>query len=222
VAYARTRRDEVKLPSEIVVQPTIIYGRPGERVPHTGKWVVDNFVGFENWLEKDDIFPQGQVSGMAEATFRDDAVFRFTLDSKPSPSLPATPPKATAKPKVPAKAAEAPPAEIQPAEAPPKPEHPYKGKRFVSGETCPCNGVWQVVDSEKASLVWANPVQRGLAESKFMVKGNPFPERMVRHTKPREVEVKSGLFSKKTVQEFDYLDRVHWVLSPDEIDNYRG
>ena len=92
----------------------------------------------------------------------------------------------------------------------------------MSGENCPCNGVWQVVDSEKASLVWANPAQRRLAESKFMVKGNPFPERLVRHTKPREVEVKSGLFSKKTVQEFDYLDRVHWVLSPEEIENYRG
>jgi hypothetical protein len=169
------------------------------------------------------------ISGMAEATFRDDAVFRFTLDGPAPVTFPEPPPARTPIPYEEfdenVYLADMPPELLLDhgsVEPPVKPEHPYKGKRFTSGETCPCNGVWQVVDSEKASLVWANPVQRGLAESKYVIKGNPFPERLVRHTKPREVEVKSGLFRKKTVQEFDYLDRVHWVLSPEEIENYRG
>jgi hypothetical protein len=93
-------------------------------------------------------------------------------------------------------------------------EHPMQGRRFTSGDVCPC-------DADYRPLPYAEH-EEVLESKRHIKKGEVFPEMMVRHTKPREVIIKTGLFSKKTEQEFDYLGKVVWRLHPDEIDNYRG
>jgi hypothetical protein len=99
------------------------------------------------------------------------------------------------------------------AEAQP-PKHPMQGRRFTSGNVCPC-------DADYRPLPYAEH-EEVLESKRHIKKGEVFPEMMVRHTKPREVIIKTGWFSKKTEQEFDYLGKVVWRLHPDEIDNYRG
>ena len=93
-------------------------------------------------------------------------------------------------------------------------KHPMQGRRFTSGDVCPC-------DADYRPFPYAEH-EEVLESKRHIKKGEVFPEMMVRHTKPREVIIKTGLFSKKTEQEFDYLGKVVWRLHPDEIDNYRG
>jgi hypothetical protein len=61
---------------------TVLYGSPGQTVPRSGKWVIENFVGYEVWLEAGETFPPGRVSNTEPAQYRQDARYRMTISSE--------------------------------------------------------------------------------------------------------------------------------------------